>query len=80
MSSCALIILADLSMELKGTVKGKRKTFNPQMIIDSDERIKSAHCDCSFYIENKLYKGPCEHMLAVRQAFNGTRVQVGDGQ
>jgi len=73
-------ILADLSMELKGTVKGKRKTFNPQMIIDSDERIKSAHCDCSFYIENKLYKGPCEHMLAVRQAFNGTRVQVGDGQ
>ena len=73
-------VLPDLSMELKGTVKGKRKTFNPQMIIDSDERIKSAHCDCSFYIENKLYKGPCEHMLAVRQAFNGTRVQVGDGQ
>jgi predicted nucleic acid-binding Zn finger protein len=40
------------------------------MVIDADEKIKSATCDCSFYIENKLYKGPCEHMLAIRQAYN----------
>ncbi len=73
--------LPDQSIELKGTVKGKKKTFNPAMLIDADERIKSAHCDCSFYIENKLYKGPCEHMLAVRQAFNKIRmVEGGDRQ
>ncbi|MGC4100951.1 SWIM zinc finger family protein [Ferruginibacter sp.] len=47
------------------------------MVIDADEKIKSAHCDCSYYVENKLYKGPCEHMLAIRQAFNKTRVQAG---
>lgn len=68
--------LSDLSTELKGTVKAKKKTFNPLMIIDEDERIKTAHCECSFYIENKLYKGPCEHMLAIRQAFNKTRIQT----
>lgn len=63
------------AMHLKGTVKGKRKTFNVAMEIDADERIKSAHCDCSFYSENKLRKGPCEHMLAVRQLFSKTRIQ-----
>ena len=65
---------ADNSMKLSGTVKGSRKTYNAQMTIDADEKIKSANCDCSFYIENKLYKGPCEHMLAIRQAFNKTRI------
>jgi hypothetical protein len=68
--------MIDDCMQLKGTVKGPRKTFNPAMVIDADEKIKSAHCDCSYYIENKLYKGPCEHMLAIRQAFNKTRVSA----
>jgi hypothetical protein len=62
--------LPENCLQLTGTVKSSRKTFNPQLIIDGDEKIKSAHCDCSFYIENKLYKGPCEHMLAMRQAYN----------
>ena len=63
--------------QLSGTVKGKKKTFTPVLVIDEDEKIKSAHCNCSFYTENKLYKGPCEHMLAIRQAFNKTRVPTG---
>lgn len=61
-------------LALTGTVKGARKTFRPSLVIDADERIQSAQCDCSFYIENKLYKGPCEHMLAIRQMYNGSRV------
>jgi hypothetical protein len=59
---------------LSGAVKGTRKSFHPQLEIDGDEKIKTASCDCSYYKENKLYKGPCEHMLALRQAFNKTRV------
>jgi hypothetical protein len=70
----AVQALADDNVQLTGTVKSKRKTFNPNMFIDGDEKIKTAHCDCSYYIQNKLYKGPCEHMLAIRQAFNKTRV------
>jgi hypothetical protein len=66
--------LPDGCLQLSGKLKGPRKTFNPLLVIDGDEKIKSAHCDCSYYIENKLYKGPCEHMLAIRQAFNKTRV------
>lgn len=66
--------LGEETYKLKGTVKAMRKTFNPEMVIDGDERIKTANCDCSFYIENKLYKGPCEHMLAVRQSYNASRI------
>jgi hypothetical protein len=69
--------LADGSTQLSGTVKASRKTYNMQMLIDADEKIKSANCDCSYYIENKLYKGPCEHMLAIRQSFNKTRIKEG---
>lgn len=69
--------LADGSLQLTGTVKGARKTYNTQLLIDADEKIKSANCDCSYYIENKLYKGPCEHMLAIRQSFNKTRINNG---
>ncbi|MDF2189243.1 SWIM zinc finger family protein [Paraflavitalea sp. CAU 1676] len=70
--------MPDNCIQLAGSVKGARKTFKPQMVIDGDEKIKSASCDCSYYIENKLYKGPCEHMLAIRQSFNNTRV-AGNG-
>ncbi len=56
--------------KLSGTIKTKKRTFNPELVIDRDERIIGGNCDCSFYIENKLYKGPCEHMLALRLAAN----------
>ncbi|BAV08683.1 hypothetical protein SAMN05421788_101142 [Filimonas lacunae] len=59
---------------LSGVVKAKRKTYNPKLEIDADEKITSGICDCSYYVANKLYKGPCEHMLAMRQAYNATRI------
>jgi predicted RNA methylase len=61
-------------IELKGAVKGACKTFNPQMVIDANEKLTKGYCDCSYYVGNKLQKGPCEHMLAVRQAYNKTRL------
>ncbi len=64
--------------ELSGTVKSARRTYNPKLEIDEDERITGGYCDCSYYVENKLYKGPCEHMLAIRKAFNNTRIETGN--
>ena len=29
-------------------------------------RIVRAECTCNFFQQNKLHKGPCEHMLALR--------------
>jgi hypothetical protein len=35
-------------------------------VIDRDERLAKASCSCNFFKQNKLFKGPCEHILALR--------------
>jgi hypothetical protein len=58
----------DKKKVLKGSVKDKEKNYQPEIIIDSDERMVSGKCSCNFYQQNKLMQGPCEHMLALRIA------------
>ena len=55
---------------LKGNVRDKSKNYSVELFIDSDEALKRAQCQCNFFQQNKLYKGPCEHMLAVRMKAN----------
>ncbi|NEP24277.1 SWIM zinc finger family protein, partial [Moorena sp. SIO3I6] len=54
------------TLQLQGNVTDKSKTYNPVLTIDRDERIIAAECTCNWYQQNKLYKGPCEHILALR--------------
>jgi hypothetical protein len=56
-------------LQLKGNVKSTQRVYHPVITIDADERLSDGHCDCGFYNMNKLYKGPCEHMLAIRIAY-----------
>ncbi|HBQ98503.1 MAG TPA: hypothetical protein DD761_08300 [Cyanobacteria bacterium UBA11691] len=51
---------------LQGTVRDQGKTYAPNLTIDRDERIIKAECTCNWHQQNKLYKGPCEHILALR--------------
>lgn len=53
---------------LSGSVKDKDKTYQPELLIDTDERAVSGKCTCNFYQQHKLMQGPCEHMLALRIA------------
>ncbi|MEZ6046410.1 MAG: SWIM zinc finger family protein [Planctomycetaceae bacterium] len=53
-------------LELKGTVQDKSKVFEPMVLINRDEQIIDAECTCNWYQQNKLRKGPCEHVLALR--------------
>ncbi|PWQ93569.1 SWIM zinc finger family protein [Leucothrix arctica] len=55
-------------IKLKGIVTENAKQQRTEVLIDKDERLFDAQCTCDFYIRNKLFKGPCEHMLAVRKA------------
>jgi hypothetical protein len=52
---------------LQGKVCTSRQTYLPTLIIDGDERIVSAECTCNWHQQNKLFKGPCEHILALRR-------------
>jgi hypothetical protein len=53
---------------LSGSVKDKEKTYQPELLVDTDERAVSGKCTCNFYQQHKLMQGPCEHMLALRIA------------
>ncbi len=53
---------------VEGTVKDRDRVYSPSLTIDGDERIIRAGCTCNWHQHNKLFKGPCEHILAVRRA------------
>jgi hypothetical protein len=55
---------------ITGEVMDDGKTYNPMIVLDNDERLVEARCDCYFYGHNKLMRGPCEHMLALRRLYN----------
>ena len=51
---------------VQGTVRDRDRIYEPHLVIDSDRRLVQADCTCNWFQQNKLYKGPCEHMLALR--------------
>ncbi|MDE5101688.1 MAG: SWIM zinc finger domain-containing protein, partial [Trichodesmium sp. St19_bin2] len=53
-------------LSIKGNIRDKGITFYSSLDIDRDERIIEAQCNCNWYQQNKLYQGPCEHILALR--------------
>lgn len=62
-------VVPGVGLQLEGTLQAARRTYHPVIVIDGDERLSTGHCDCSDYIANKLHKGPCEHMLALRMVY-----------
>ena len=53
-------------LSLYGVVRHGEKPKEPWLRLDRDERVVDARCDCNFYQQNRLRKGPCEHILALR--------------
>jgi hypothetical protein len=54
---------------ISGTVTGETKKYPVKMRLDGDTRIIEAKCNCNHYTQNKLRKGPCAHILAMRMAY-----------
>jgi predicted nucleic acid-binding Zn finger protein len=54
---------------------GKVDDCEPKIWIDVDQRLSRGQCTCNFYGQNKLHKGPCEHMLALRMAYQNSTSQ-----
>jgi hypothetical protein len=54
------------TLTLGGNVKDGSHTYEPSLFIDGDARLARAECTCNWYQQNKLFKGPCAHMLALR--------------
>jgi hypothetical protein len=56
----------DGSVELSGTVRQGDKVLRPTLRLDADQRMVFGECTCNFFQQNKLFRGPCEHLLALR--------------
>ncbi|SFK55735.1 hypothetical protein [Methylorubrum salsuginis] len=55
---------------LTGTVLDDGSPLRPTVEIDADDRMVGGSCACGFYLRNRLMRGPCEHMLALRRFFH----------
>ncbi len=54
------------AINVLGNITDKKKNYNTMVAIDKDQRIVRANCECYWHSQNKLFKGPCEHILALR--------------
>jgi len=52
--------------QIQGSVLDNAKTYSTMLIIDNEMKLKDATCNCWYFKQNKLHKGPCEHILATR--------------
>ncbi len=66
----------DGTLCLSGTVQQNDKVLEPSLAIDRDERIVKAECSCNWHQHNKLFKGPCEHILVLRMQHNRALIRV----
>jgi len=53
---------------LAGRIKVGEKLFAPQLTFDTEQRLVKGDCTCDYFVRNRLHRGPCEHMLALRAA------------
>ncbi len=56
----------DGGLELRGQVRESARAHQAALRLDGDQRMVSAECTCNFFQQNKLFRGPCEHLLALR--------------
>lgn len=53
---------------LAGSVREGENYSDTTLTIDGDGRLVDAKCDCYYFKTNQLYRGPCEHILALKTA------------
>ncbi|MEO8700735.1 MAG: hypothetical protein ABI867_11860 [Kofleriaceae bacterium] len=58
----------DGGLVLGGRIRDRERLFAPEITFDADRRLVAGECSCDYFIRNRLHKGPCEHMLALRAA------------
>ena len=56
----------DSQTTIKASVVDRSRTYSTLLVIDRDMKLKEAQCECYYYKQNRLHKGPCEHILATR--------------
>lgn len=56
------------AQQLQAQIADGKKTYTVRLDIDADARLSAGQCECNFFQQNQLRRGPCAHMLAARMA------------
>ncbi len=52
-------------IRLRGSVKDGRHSHELTLLLNMDRQIQEGTCQCNFFTQNRLRRGPCSHMLSV---------------
>lgn len=58
----------DAGAEIGGSVLDNAVRYPVRLTLDGDQRLIAGECSCHYFHQNRLRRGPCEHMLALRLA------------
>lgn len=47
-------------------IEGGRRPVITALVLDADDGVAGAECSCDYFVRNRLRRGPCEHILALR--------------
>jgi predicted nucleic acid-binding Zn finger protein len=53
---------------MAGRVEHRGRLSTTMLVLDPDRRLVDGECTCDHYVRNRLHRGPCDHMLALRAA------------
>jgi len=54
--------------QMRGQVLDNAVRYNVSLMLDTDQRLTVGEGNCHYFHQNRLRRGPCEHMLALRLA------------
>ena len=57
-------------------IAGDTGGCKPEIVVNPEERIIFGQCDCAFFKDNLMIRGPCPHMLALFEASATARLQT----
>jgi predicted nucleic acid-binding Zn finger protein len=58
----------DGRLKIAGRIQYRGKVFPGWFVLDADRRLVEGQCSCDYFIRNRLHRGPCDHLLALRAA------------
>ncbi|NHZ66391.1 SWIM zinc finger family protein [Massilia genomosp. 1] len=58
--------LPEGGLRLRARSKENGRPYQVMLRLDADRRIVDGSCECNHYTQNRMYKGPCVHMLVLR--------------
>ena len=58
----------DGNTRIAGRLRFRNKVYATSLVLDPDRRLVQGECTCDYFIRNRLHRGPCDHILALRAA------------